>query len=90
MAAEGVVELKAAYDEGVRTIVDVTTFDLGRDIGLLEEVSRGSGVHIIACTGQPLGSAPGLHRIHTRRHDEGCSPPLLHVNLLQHVNIAYK
>ena len=29
---EGIVELKAAYAEGVRTIVDVTTFDLGRDI----------------------------------------------------------
>ena len=29
VTAEGIVELKAAYDEGVRTIVDVTTFDLG-------------------------------------------------------------
>ena len=54
VAAEGIVELKAAYGEGVRTIVDVTTFDLGRDIGLLEEVSRGSRVHIIACTGNHL------------------------------------
>ena len=54
VAAEGIAALKAAYDEGVRTIVDVTTFDLGRDIGLLEEVSRGSGVHIIACTGNHL------------------------------------
>ena len=54
VTAEGIVELKAAYDEGVRTIVDVTTFDLGRDIALLEEVSRGSGVHIIACTGNHL------------------------------------
>ena len=31
---EGGVALKAAYDEGVRTIIDVTTFDLGRDIRL--------------------------------------------------------
>ena len=54
VTAEGIVELKAAYDEGVRTIVDVTTFDLGRDIALLEEVSRESGVHIIACTGNHL------------------------------------
>ena len=54
MTAEGIVDLKAAYNEGVRTIVDVTTFDLGRDIGLLEEVSRGSGDHIIACTGNHL------------------------------------
>ena len=28
----GVAALKEAYDEGVRTIIDVTTFDLGRDI----------------------------------------------------------
>ena len=51
---EGGLALKAAYDEGVRTIVDVTTFDLGRDIRLLEEVSKRSGVHIIACTGNHL------------------------------------
>ena len=61
VAAEGIVELKAAYDEGVRTIVDVTTFDLGRDIGLLEEVSKGSGVHIIACTGNHL-AVPFVHQ----------------------------
>ena len=54
VTAEGIVDLKAAYNEGVRTIVDVTTFDLGRDIGLLEEVSRGSSVHIISCTGNHL------------------------------------
>ena len=29
VAAEGIVELKAAFDEGVRTIVDVTTFPTG-------------------------------------------------------------
>ena len=54
VAEDGVAALKEAYDEGVRTIIDVTTFDLGRDIKLLEEVSRGSGVHIIACTGNHL------------------------------------
>jgi phosphotriesterase-related protein len=36
---------------GVRTIVDCTTFDLGRDGQLLAEVSRASGVAIIACSG---------------------------------------
>ena len=51
---EGGVALKAAYDEGVRTIIDVTTFDLGRNIELLAEVSRRSGVHIVACTGNHL------------------------------------
>ncbi len=42
---------KQAHAEGVRTILDVTTIDLGRDIRLLEQVSRQSGVHIICATG---------------------------------------
>ena len=46
-----VAALKEAYDEGLRTLVDVTTMDLGRDIRLLEGVSRQSGVNIIAATG---------------------------------------
>ena len=46
-----VSHLKEAYSEGLRTMVDVTTMDLGRDIQLLEEVSRRSGVQIIAATG---------------------------------------
>ena len=49
--AKGVADLKQAYGEGLRTIVDVTTIDLGRDIRLLEQVSRESGVHIICATG---------------------------------------
>ncbi len=48
---KGIASLKEAYDEGLRTIVDVTTLDLGRDIRLLEQVSRESGVQIICCTG---------------------------------------
>ena len=48
---QAIVSLKKAHEEGLRTIVDVTTIDLGRDIRLLEEVSRGSGVQIICATG---------------------------------------
>ena len=48
---QGVNQLKQAYAEGLRTIVDVSTMDLGRDIRLMEEVSRRSGVQIIAATG---------------------------------------
>ena len=53
---EGTIEdaaaaLKHAYDEGVRSYIDPTTFDLGRDIGMMQEVSRQSGVHIIPATG---------------------------------------
>ena len=48
---DAVAALQAAYAEGVRTIVDMTTMDLGRDVRATEEVSRRSGVHIIATTG---------------------------------------
>lgn len=53
-AAKVVDKLKAAKDAGIDTIVDVTPADVGRDIRLLEEVSRKSGVHIVACTGHWL------------------------------------
>ena len=49
--SKGIADLKTAYDEGLRTIVDVTTLDLGRDIRMLEQVSRESGVNIICATG---------------------------------------
>lgn len=47
-------KLKAAKDEGIDTIVDVTPADVGRDIRFIEEVSRRSGMQIIACTGHWL------------------------------------
>ena len=43
--------LKKAKEGGVGTIVDATTLDLGRNIKLLAEASRQSGVNIIACSG---------------------------------------
>ena len=46
--------LKDAYAEGLRTIVDVSTFDLGRDIGMIAEVARQSGVNILVATGNHL------------------------------------
>ena len=49
--AKGIADLVQAYGEGLRTIVDVTTIDLGRDIRMLEHVSRESGVNIICATG---------------------------------------
>ena len=53
---EGIIEravadLRRAYEDGVRTITDVTTMDLGRDVTLLERVSRESGVNIVCSTG---------------------------------------
>lgn len=41
----------AAKQGGVDTIIDATTFDLGRDVGLLAEISRRTSVNIIACSG---------------------------------------
>ena len=44
-------DLVEAKNEGLNTFVDVTPFDLGRDIRLLHDAAVGSGVHIIAATG---------------------------------------
>jgi phosphotriesterase-related protein len=48
---QSIAAMKAVYEDGVRTIVDVSTFDLGRDVQLMREVSLGSGIQIIPCTG---------------------------------------
>ncbi|MDD5190333.1 MAG: hypothetical protein PHE50_04750, partial [Dehalococcoidales bacterium] len=44
-------ELKIAKHGGIDTIVDVTPHDLGRHPRLMAQVSRESGVNIIACAG---------------------------------------
>jgi phosphotriesterase-related protein len=51
LVTTAVAALADARAHGVRTIVDCTTFDLGRDPGLLAEVSSASGVTVIACSG---------------------------------------
>jgi phosphotriesterase-related protein len=43
--------LNKAKAAGIDTIVDATTLDLGRDVNILAEASRRSGINIIACTG---------------------------------------
>ncbi len=54
LVATSVEALRDARAAGVRTIVDATPFDLGRDVELLAEVSRLSDVTIIAATGHWL------------------------------------
>ena len=54
----GIAELSVAYSEGLRSMIDVTTIDLGRDIRLIEQVSWESGVNIICATGT-CGTFPG-------------------------------
>jgi phosphotriesterase-related protein len=58
--ANAVDKLKQARDAGIDTIVDVTTFDGERDIRFGEEVSRKSGMQIVACTGQHLFAPESL------------------------------
>ena len=52
--------LTRVHADGVRTIVDATTFDLGREVDLLVEASRSSGVHIVAASGMWLAPSPAI------------------------------
>lgn len=58
LVRQGIEALMDAHAAGVRTIVDATPFDLGRDVELLAEVSRVSGVTIVAATGHWLHPSP--------------------------------
>lgn len=49
--AKAVKALKEAKANGIDTMVDATTFDLGRSVDLLARVSKESGVNIINVTG---------------------------------------
>lgn len=51
LTEQAAATLTEAREGGVRTIVDLTTLDLGRDIRFLEGLSRRTGVNIIAATG---------------------------------------
>ena len=59
--AKAVDKLKEARDAGINTIVDVTTLDIGRDIRFREEISRKSGMQIVASTGQHLYAPESLN-----------------------------
>ena len=50
--AKAIDKLKLVGAGGVSTIVDLTPYDVWRDIRFLEEISRKSGINMIACTGQ--------------------------------------
>jgi hypothetical protein len=49
LVARAVEQLKSLRASGVDTLIDLTPFDVGRDIRLIEEVSRKSGIQIVAC-----------------------------------------
>ena len=49
---EGAAQFKAIREEfGISGLVDWAPYDLGRDMGLMVELSRASGWDIVACTG---------------------------------------
>jgi len=52
LVAAAVERLKPVRAAGIGTIADLTTYDVGRAIRFLEEVSRKSGITMIAATGQ--------------------------------------
>lgn len=52
-----------AKNSGIKTIVDVTPPNLGRDIKVLREVSENTGIQIIACTGSYATEDKWLQRI---------------------------
>ena len=49
--ARAIACLQRAKAEGIDTMLDATTFDLGRDARLLATVAKGSGVNLINVTG---------------------------------------
>ena len=49
--ANAIRELAEAKQGGIDTVIDLTTPDLGRDVEFVREVSRASGVNVIAATG---------------------------------------
>lgn len=48
---EAVAALKQLKNAGGSTIVDCTTYDLGRNVGIMAQIARESGINIIATTG---------------------------------------
>ena len=55
---QSVQRLKAAKAAGIDTIVDCTTGDLGRDVPMMQAVSRRSGMQVVAVTGHWLTPTP--------------------------------
>ena len=81
--ARTVEKLRIVRAAGISTIVDLTTYDVFRDIGFLAEISRQSGLHMIAATGQrffppnvagvtmPSRTIEGLAAFFTREIQQG-------------------
>jgi phosphotriesterase-related protein len=56
-----ILAVEAAYSLGVRTVVDLTTPNLGRNVALMREVAAATGMNVICATGiHPLFPVPML------------------------------
>ena len=83
--------MKAVYEDGVRTIIDVSTFDLGRDVNLIKEVAEGSGMQIVVATGnhlavpRPFGdvSPDAIAPLYIREIEEGIEATGLKAGLIK-------
>ena len=75
-----VAALNQAAEEGVNTIVDVTTLDLGRDMRMLQEVAAKVNLNIIICT--------GLWRDIPRQIAVGCSPDELAAAFIREIEVG--
>jgi phosphotriesterase-related protein len=83
--------LKEAKKGGVDTVVDATTLDLGRDVTMMAEASRRSGVNVIAVTGWWLEmprfmvgvSADQFADLFTREIEEGIAGTGIKAGLLK-------
>ncbi len=86
-----VSDLKTAKEGGVDTIVDATTLDLGRDVNLLAEASRLSGINIVAISGWWLDiprflaavSADQLAEVFVREVEEGIAGTNIKAGILK-------
>ncbi|MBK6962023.1 MAG: phosphotriesterase [Gammaproteobacteria bacterium] len=58
---KAIAALKRAADRGVRSIVDLTPVNLGRDIHTIRRVAEATGVHVIAPTGFYWTEEPQMH-----------------------------
>lgn len=58
--ADAEAELKDAKASGVRTVVDLTPINLGRDVHVIREVARRAGVNILVATGFYFTEEPRL------------------------------
>jgi phosphotriesterase-related protein len=75
----GVEALTQVKQDGIDTIIDVTTVDLGRQIAVMREVAEGAPVNVVACTGvyrwvpPPLWGfdADGLAELFLREIEDG-------------------